>query len=131
MTESMLERCKDEEEFSSQFRLSGANLNAGASAATVNRTHRVVRERAKTLQEQRRRVRSLWIPLIVSFGFLVSILFAVWSVLDETESFTDGLPDSSQNVMMLALWCIPLSALVLVVVWFRRTGANSNDGSRQ
>jgi hypothetical protein len=82
------------------------------------------------LQEQKRRVRSLWIPLIVSFGFLASILFAVWSVMDESEFFADGLPDSSQNLLMLALWCIPLSVIVLVVVWFGRASAHSNDGSR-
>ncbi len=89
-----------------------------------------MRERARTLQEQKRRIRSLWFPLLVSFGFIVSILFAVWSVLDESELFTNGIPDSSQNMMMLALWCVPLSVIVLVVVWFRRASANSNDGSR-
>jgi len=125
----MIERYQEEREFSVDLRLSGAILNTGASAASINRTHRVVRERAKTLQEQKRRVRSLWIPLIVSFGFLASILFAVWSVLDESEMFTNGIPDSSQNMMMLALWCVPLSVIVLVVVWFRRASANSNNGS--
>ena len=125
----MMERYEDEQEFAGELRLSGAMLNVGASAAAVNRTHRVVRERAKSLQEQKRRVRSLWIPLIVSFGFLTSILFAIWSVLDESELSTQGIPDSSQNMMMLALWCIPLSVIVLVVVWFRRASVNSNDGS--
>ena len=127
----MMERYEEEHEFAGELRLSGAMLNTGSSAAAINRTHRVVRERAKTLQEQKRRVRSLWIPLTVSFGFLVSILFAVWSVLDESEAFTDGIPDSTQQMMMLALWCIPLSVIVLVVVWFRRASANSNDGSRR
>jgi predicted nucleic acid-binding Zn ribbon protein len=126
----MMKRYEEEREFAAELRLSGAMLNAGSSSAAINRTHRVVRERAKTLQEQKRRVRSLWIPLIVSFGFLASILFAVWSVLDESEMFTDGIPDSSQNMMMLALWCVPLSVIVLVVVWFRRASANSNNGSR-
>ncbi len=127
----MTEHFDHEQNFGAELRLSGALLNAGASAAAVNRTHRVVRERAKTLAEQKRRVRSLWFPLLVSFGFLVSILFAVWSILDESELTTNGIPDSSQNMMMLALWCIPLSVIVLVVVWFRRASANSNDGSRR
>ena len=127
----MMERFEEEQEFPGQLRLSGAMLHGGASAAAINRTHRVVRERAKTLQEQRRRVRSLWIPLIVSFGFLASILFAVWSVLDESELLTDGIPDASHYMMMLALWCIPLSVILLVVVWFRRASANSNDGGRR
>jgi hypothetical protein len=126
----MNDRFEDEREFAGELRLSGAMLNTGASAAAINRTHRVVRERAKSIQDQKRRIRSLWIPLIVSFGFLASILFAVWSLLDESELLSDGIPDASQNVMMLALWCIPLSVIVLVVVWFRRASANSNDGSR-
>ena len=125
----MTEHFQNEREFAGELRLSGAILNTGASAAAINRTHRIVRERAKTLQEQKRRVRSLWIPLIVSFGFLASILVAVWSVLDESELLSNGVPDSSQNMLMLALWCIPLSVIVLVVVWFRRASANSNDGS--
>jgi predicted nucleic acid-binding Zn ribbon protein len=127
----MTERYENEQDFTHELRLAGAMSNAGASAAAINRTHRVVRERAKTMQEQKRRVRSLWIPLIVSFGFLASILFAVWSVLDESELLTNGIPDSSQNMMMLALWCIPLSVIVLVVVGFRRASANSSEGSRQ
>ena len=126
----MMDRYENEHEFASELRLSSAVLDTGSSSAAVNRTHRVVRERAKTLQEQKRRVRSLWIPLIVSFGFLISILFAVWSVMDESEMLGDVIPDSSQNMLMLALWCIPLSVIMLVVVWFRRASANSNDGSR-
>lgn len=112
-----------------ELRLPG--MNAGASATVINRTHRVVRERAKTIREQKLRVRSLWIPLVVSFGFLVSILFAVYSVLEETEVMTNGVPDSSQQMLMLALWCIPLSIILLAVVWFRRASANSNNESRR
>jgi uncharacterized BrkB/YihY/UPF0761 family membrane protein len=126
----MMEHLKQEEGLAGELRLSGSRFNAASSASTVNRTHRVVRERARTLQEQKRRIRSLWFPLLVSFGFILSILFAIWSVLGESELFTNGIPDSSQNMMMLALWCVPLSVIVLVVVWFRRASANSNDGSR-
>jgi uncharacterized BrkB/YihY/UPF0761 family membrane protein len=126
----MMERFENQEELAGKLRLADAMFNAASSASAVNRTHRVVRARARTLQEQKRRIRSLWFPLLVSFGFILSILFAVWSVLDESELFTNGIPDSSQNMMMLALWCVPLSVIVLVVVWFRRASANSNDGSR-
>ena len=127
----MIEQFDEEQDLGPEIRLSGAMRDIGGSAAVLNRTHRVVRERARTVQEQKRRVRSLWFPLVVSFGFLASILFAVWSVLDESELMTDGVPDSSQNMMMLALWCVPLSVIMLVVVWFRRAGANSNNGSQQ
>jgi hypothetical protein len=104
-----------------KLKLSGASMNAAASSATVNRTHRVVRERAKTIREQRSRVRSLWIPLTVSFGMLALILCALWNVMDESEMFVNGVPDSSQQMLMLSMWCLPLSVVVLAVVWFRRT----------
>jgi hypothetical protein len=104
-----------------ELKLSGASMNAAASSATVNRTHRVVRERAKTIREQRSRVRSLWIPLAVSFGMLALILCALWNVMDESEMFVNGVPDSSQQMLMLSMWCLPLSVVVLAVVWFRRT----------
>lgn len=110
-------------------RLAGALPQAADPSAAINRTHRVVRERAKALQDQKRRVRSLWIPSIVSFGFLASILFAAWSLLDESALVPEAVPDATQQMLVLALWCIPLSILVLVVVWFRRAGVNANDGS--
>jgi hypothetical protein len=125
----MTNHFQDEQEFPRELQLSQAILNTGSASVAVNRTHRVVRERAKSLQEQKRRVRSLWFPLIVSFGFLASILFAVWNVMDESDLFIGGIPDSSQNMLMLAIWCIPLSVIVLVVVWFRRANTNSNSGS--
>jgi len=100
--------------------LMDSSMNAAASAAAVNRTHRVVRERAKTIQEHKSRIRSLWIPLTVSFGMLALILCAVWSLLDESEFLADGLPDATQQLMVLSMWCLPLSAIVLAVVWFRR-----------
>lgn len=116
---------------SADLRSGGVALNTTASAAMVNRTHRVVRERAKTLQQQKSRVRSLWIPLTVSFGMLALLLIAVWNLLDESEFFADGLPDSSQQMLVLSMWCLPLSVIVLAVIWFRRANAKTSDGSPQ
>ena len=39
-----------------------------ARASVVNRTHQVVRERAKTIAARRSRVRSLWIPWTARAG---------------------------------------------------------------
>jgi len=111
-----------EHELTSDLRRVAGMMDLAGSAAAVNRTHRVVRERAKSMQEQRGRVRSLWIPLTVCFGFMASILFAVWSLLDESEFIAEGTPDSTQQMMMLGIWCLPLSVAVLVVVWFRLRG---------
>jgi len=118
-------------ELADALRSSRADMNAAASASAVNRTHRVVRERAKSLQERKRRVQSLWIPLTVCFGLMASILFALWNLLDESEFFPNGIPDASQQMMVISLWCLPLSVVVLVVVWFRRAGTKARNGSRQ
>ena len=68
-------------ETSSLTRAAFADMNAPARASVVNRTHRVVRERAKTLAARRSRIRSLWIPLAVCSSLLVIICTAVWSAL--------------------------------------------------
>ena len=104
-------------------------MRAAASAAMVNRTHRVVRERAATIQARRSKVRSLWIPLTMSGALLAVIVTAIWSVLDQYELEPTGLPDASQQMFVLVMWCLPLSALLLAVVWLRRNGAKTENGS--
>ena len=93
-----------------------------ARATMVNRTRRVVNERARTLQVRKSRVRSLYIPLAVSAGLLAAVVFAVWSVLLGYDTTNTGLPDSSQQIMVLLLWCLPVSAALLAAVWMRRAG---------
>ena len=110
-----------EREVIAQIRQTGASLNTAASAAMVNRTHRVVRERAARLREEKSRWRSLFIPLTVSFGMLALVVCALWSLFEESELFVDGMPDSSQQMMFVSVWFLPLSAIVLAVVWFRRS----------
>ncbi len=108
----------------------GHETNAVASAAMVNRTHRVVRERAHTLQTQRSRARSLWIPLGLSSGLLVVLVCAIWNAFQEYEASPAGLPDTSQ-MLVLMMWSLPISAMLLAVVWFRRTnGRAENESSR-
>jgi hypothetical protein len=95
-------------------------MNAPARAAVVNRTHRVVRERAKTLAARRIRVRSLWAPLVVCSALLVIICTAVWSVLDEYELAPTGVPDASNQFLVLLLWFFPVSMALFTMVLFRR-----------
>jgi hypothetical protein len=106
---------------------STTTLGSAASAAMVNRTHRVVRERARTMQARRSLVRSLWLPLAVFSGILIVICTAVWTVLDEYEIAPTGIPDASQQMFVVMLWFLPLSAVLLAVVWFRR--ARADDGT--
>ena len=96
-------------------------INATAQAARVNRTHRVVRERAKLMQARKSRVRSLWIPLTVCSALLVIFCSAIWSVFDEYEIVPTEMPDSRYQIFVLLLWFFPVSAALIAMVWFRRS----------
>lgn len=104
-------------------------LGGTASAALVNRTHRIVRERAMTIEARKSKLRSMWIPLAVSGGLLAAVVGAIWTVLAEYELTPTGLPDANQQMLVLALWCLPVSALLLAVVWMRREGTKADNGS--
>ena len=106
-------------------------LPVAASAALVNRTHRIVRERATTIQARKQTVRSLLIPSIVSAGLLFAVVCAAWVMLDEYDVAPMGLPDSSQQIFVLMLWCLPVSVAALAVVAFRRVGSRADSGGRR
>lgn len=108
---------------------SAAGTRAVASAAMVNRTHRVVRERARTIQARRSFVRSLAVPLAVFSGILIVLCTALWTVLDEYELAPTGIPDASQQMFVLLIWCLPLSAVLLALVLFRRPREENGNGS--
>jgi hypothetical protein len=97
-----------------------AKVNTPARASVVNRTHRVVRERAKSIAARRSRVRSLWIPLAVCSSLLVIIATAVWSALDAYDATANGVPDASNQFLVLCLWFLPVSLAVLGVLLFQR-----------
>jgi hypothetical protein len=90
-----------------------------ARASVVNRTHRVVRERAKTIAARRRLARSLWIPLAICSSLLVMICTALWNILDQYEVTPSGIPDASNQFLVLLLWFLPVSAALLALVLFR------------
>jgi len=96
------------------------DLRMGARASVVNRTHRVVRERAKTLAARRNRIRSLWIPLAICSSFFVIICTAVWSALDAYDVTPNGVPDASNQFLVLCLWFFPVSMALLALVLFHR-----------
>ena len=96
-------------------------MNATARSSMVNRTHRVVRERAQAIAARRDRERSLWVPMAVCSALVLIICTAVWSVLDQYEISPTGVPDSSDQFLVLGLWFFPVSMALLAMVWFRRT----------
>src|ERR1700733_15753405 len=88
-------------------RATSTDASALARASVVNRTHRVVRERATTMAAQRSRARGLWIPLAVCSSLLVIICTAVWSALDAYDVTPSGVPDASNQFLVLCLWFLP------------------------
>jgi len=103
--------------------MSVPTMSAAARASLVNRTHRVVRERAQVMAARRSKMRSLWLPIAVASGLLIIICTSVWNLLDEYELSPTGIPDASDQFLVLLLWFLPLSMALLTIVWFRRTRA--------
>lgn len=95
-------------------------LNTAARASVVNRTHRVVRERAGMMAARRSRVRSLMIPAVVSSALLVILSTAGWRVLEQYDLNPNGVPDASNQLFVLLLWFLPVSMALLAMVLFRR-----------
>jgi hypothetical protein len=118
MSESLDKSLRQDRDALKRAGLSGANTAARASV--VNRTHRVVRERAKTMAARQSKMRSLWIPLAVCSSLLVIICTAVWSALDAYEATPNGVPDASNQFLVLCLWFLPVSMALLAVVLFQR-----------
>jgi hypothetical protein len=100
----------------------------GARAAVVNRTHRVVREQALEMREQRQKERSLWVPLSICSVMLVVVCYAIWVVLDGYELIPDGVPDASDQLVLLLLWSLPVTALVLGLGWYKRGRGRMGNG---
>ena len=120
LTEAELDKAE------AQAKTATAGMNAVASAAIVNRTHRVIRERAQKMQKQRKKARSLWIPLGVSTALLVTLACALWTAFEDFEGSSAGLPNTSGMVVIL-VWSVPISAMILAVIWSRRTSTGSEN----
>ena len=102
-----------------------------ARSAVVNRTHRIVRAEALTLREQKEKKRSLWLPLLLFSALMTAICFAVWSTLDSYDLAPNGVPDTRDQMMLFLMWFVPVTALVVVVVWLKRVRGRSSNGEAQ
>jgi len=108
------------------------SVNSAARAGVVNRTHRVVRQRAKVMQARRSQVRSLMLPLIVCSVLLILTGLAVWTGLyqyqaaeaaEAVQADVAALAsnDANNQFLVVLLWFVPVSIAVLGAIWFRRT----------
>lgn len=102
-------------------------LNGAARAQVVNRTHRVVRAQALDMREQRKRSRSLWAPLLICSSLLMVICYAAWGMLDGYDLVPTSIPDASDQMLILMLWSLPVTAFVLGFVWIRRERNRANN----
>ena len=120
--------------------------SGNARSAIVNRTHRVVRERATAMQARRRAARSLALPLLICSALLLMVCHAVWATVSQS-SFGIGelgavgeeleetagkllngqAMDAGGPVYLLLMWFLPVSVLTLAIVLFRRTRSRHDD----
>jgi hypothetical protein len=106
----------------------------GARACVVNRTHRVVRERAKSLHERRSKARSLMIPLAICCVLLILVCAGVWTGLYQYEATEAAVAvqadvaalDANNHLLVILLWFVPAMLAFLGGVLFRLT-RNSSD----
>jgi hypothetical protein len=101
---------------------------ANARASVVNRTHRVIRAEALTMQEQKQKKRSLWAPIAIVSALLLVCCYAMWSILGAYDITPNGVPDASDQLLILLLWSLPVTLLILGAVWFKRGRGRSNNG---
>ena len=102
-------------------------MDVAARAGVVNRTHRVVRERARVLQQRQSRVRGLVAPLIVCSVLLLLTGFAIWSGLYQYQTSAQAdvnaltSTDTGNQLSAVLLWFVPVSITLLAIVLYRRS----------
>jgi hypothetical protein len=107
-----------------------------ASSKLVNRTHRVVRQRAQVLQARRRYVRSLMVPLALCSALLILTVAAVWTGLYDYQGAADALQDVSATIaaatddefMVMLFWFVPVTLAVLGTLWVTRSTTSAANG---
>ncbi len=107
------------------------NASSAARASLVNRTHRVVRERARSQSDWRRRLKSLWIPLAVCCALLIVLAVAGWTILAQNDLTPTDVPDASAQMLVFFLWFLPVSGALLAGVWFRKSQTATGSESPQ
>ncbi len=106
---------------------------SNARAAIVNRTHRVVRERATAMQAQKQKTRNLLVPVLICSALLLFLASAVWSEVDEVSGWEGGLlrwmhditTDAGGTVSILLVWFLPISVITAAIVLLRRNRNHS------
>ena len=117
-------------------------VSAAARAAIVNRTHRVVRERAMEMQQRKKSRRELVLPLLICSAVLLLVCYAGWVVASgsgfvnvgsEIEQqagklFTGQVMDTGSPAFLLLLWFLPITVATVVAVYLRRKRSSRDRG---
>jgi hypothetical protein len=112
------------------------HLTLNARAAIVNRTHRVVRERAQAIQQRKRTIRDLIVPVAICSLGLLFIASAVLSLGDESLLEIEGGlwhrilelgADAGGSISILVVWFLPISIISAAVVLLRRSRSSNRD----
>lgn len=113
---------------------SRSGLNARSTI--VNRTHRIVRERAAAMQAQKQKTRNLLVPVLLCSALLLFIASAVWSELVDVSvgGWEGGLlrwvhditTDAGGTVSILLVWFLPISVITAAAVLLRRNRTQSS-----
>lgn len=102
-----------------------APLRENRRASVINRTHRVVRERARILQARRSRNRALLAPMAVASALVLILVSAFWFMFDEYELSPTEFADARFHLPILLIWFLPVTCALLIVALLRRA---SNQG---
>jgi hypothetical protein len=104
-----------------------------ARAGVVNRTHRIIRAEAVKMREKKEKSRSLWVPIGIFSVLMMVLCISIWYMLDGYDLTPNGVPDASDQMMLLLLWSLPVTSVLLGVVWLKRGrglfGSNNNEVS--
>lgn len=106
-----------------------AGLGTVARAGVVNRTHRVIRHRARVIKARRTHVRGLMVPLILCSVLLLLTVAAVWSGLYQYQAAEAvqadvaavAVSDATNHFLVVLLWFVPVSMAVFGTFLFRRS----------
>jgi hypothetical protein len=121
----------DPQESSVIARTALGSVDTGARASVVNRTHRVVRQRAKVMQARRSHVRGLMVPLILCSILLILTAVAVWSGLYQGVEVVEAdvaalaTSDANNHFLVMLLWFVPVSIVLLGTFLIRRSRSAS------
>ena len=107
-----------------------------ARAGVVNRTHRVVRQRAKVMQQRRSRARSLVVPLVICSVVLLFTCLGLWIGLDQYQAAeiedvaSLAVTEASRHFLVVLLWFLPVSLAMLAAAWFHRARVRGSAAQR-